>query len=154
MQIGDVKSAKALWEAIKERYIGVDHVKEVQLQTLNAKFDRLKMLESKSIDSYVGKLSGITSKSEALGETIEESKLLKKFLKTLPRLEFIQIVSSLEQVLDLKTIWFEDVVSRLKAYEERIGEEEGNGDGQAKVLFTRSSDGDGGLVSGGGGLMG
>ena len=84
MQIGDVDSAKALWDAIKTRYIGADYVKEARLQTLNAEFDRLKMQESETIDSYAGKLSGIASKSAALGETIDESKLVKKFLKTLP----------------------------------------------------------------------
>ncbi|XP_023750922.1 uncharacterized protein LOC111899299 [Lactuca sativa] len=138
MQIGDVESAKGLWEAIRERYVGVDRVREARLQTLNAEFDRLKMQESETIDSYAGKLSGIASKSAALGETIDESKLVKKFLKTLPRSKFIQIVASLEQVLDLKSVGFEDVVGRLKAYEERIKEEEDDGGGQARVMLTKS----------------
>ena len=33
MQIRDIESANALWEAIKTRYIGVDRVKEAWLQT-------------------------------------------------------------------------------------------------------------------------
>ncbi|XP_023755309.1 uncharacterized protein LOC111903783 [Lactuca sativa] len=139
MQIGDVEFAKRLWEAIKARYIGDDHVKEARLQTLNAEFDRLKMHESESIDSYAGKLSGIASKSAALGKTSEESKLIKKFLKTLPRSKFIQIVASLEQVLDLKMVGFEDVIGRLKAYEERIREEDISEADQSKVLFAKKS---------------
>ena len=128
-------------------------MKEARLQTLMTDFDRLKMTESESIDSYAGKLSGIISKSTALGETIDESKLVKKFLKTLPRSKFIQIVASLEQVLDLKRIGFEDVVGRLKAYEERIREDDGGEDGVKVMFASRSTDdwsGGGGSGSSGG----
>ncbi|XP_023758230.1 uncharacterized protein LOC111906692 [Lactuca sativa] len=148
MQIGDVESAKGLWEAIKARYIGDDRVREARLQTLNAEFDRLKMMESETIDAYAGKLSGIASKSATLGEVIDESKLVKKFLKTLPRSKFIHIVASLEQVLDLKSVGFEDVVGRLKAYEERIKEEEDDGGSQVRVILRKSA------LSGGGGSLG
>ena len=89
-----------------------------------AEFDRLKMKDEDSIDTFVGKLSEISSKSASLGEIIEEPKLVKKFLKSLPRKKYIHIVASLEQVLDLNTTSFEDIVGRLKAYEERVSEEE------------------------------
>ena len=135
MQIGEQDSAKKLWEAIRTRNMGADRVKEARLQTLMSEFDRLKMLESETIDSFAGKLSGIASKSAALGESIEESKLVMKFLKSVPR-NFIHIVASLEQVLDLKTIGFEDIVGRLKAYEERIREDETSGEGQTRALFV------------------
>ncbi|XP_042755735.1 uncharacterized protein LOC122196652 [Lactuca sativa] len=156
MQIGDVESAKGLWESIKARYVGADRVKEARLQTLNAEFDRLKMQESETIDSYAGKLSGIASKSAALGETIDESKLVKKFLKTLPRSKFNQIVASLEQVLDLKLVGFEDVVGQVKAYEESIKEEEDDGgEDHASVMLTKSaSSGNGGSFVFHGGMTG
>ena len=109
MQIGDVDEAKTLWESIKTRYVGADIVKEARLQTLNTDFDRLRMSESESIDSFAGKLSGLASKSASLGEQIEESKLVKKMMKVVPR-RYIQLVASLEQVLDLKTVGFDDVV--------------------------------------------
>ncbi|KAG7537322.1 hypothetical protein ISN44_As13g012230 [Arabidopsis suecica] len=40
-----------------------------------------------------------------------------------PRTKFIHIVASLEQVLDLKRMGFEDIVGRLLEYEERVGKE-------------------------------
>lgn len=135
MQIADVESSKVLWDVIKARHVGAERVKETRLQTLIIEFDRLKMSKSESIDTYVGKLSEIASKSTVLGEVIDESKLVKKFLKTLPRSKFVHIVASLEQVLDLKTIRFEDVVGLLKAYEERIMEDEIVGEDQPQVLF-------------------
>lgn len=83
-----------------------------------AEFDRIKMKDSDKIDDFAGKLSKISSKSAALGANIEESKLVKKFLKCLPRKKYIHMVASLEQVLDLNTTSFEDIIGHLKAYEE------------------------------------
>lgn len=124
LQVGDLDTSKAVWEAIKARHVGAERVKEARLQTLMAEFDRLKMKEIDTIDCFVGKLTEISSKSASLGETIEEPKLVKKFLKSLPRKRYIHIIAALEQVLDLNTTSFEDIVGRLKAYEERIGEED------------------------------
>ncbi|XP_076949352.1 uncharacterized protein LOC143621973 [Bidens hawaiensis] len=123
MQVGNQETTKDPWGAIKSRHLGADRVREARLQTLTTEFDNLKMRDSESIDDFAGKLSSLASKSTALGEEIEETKMVKKFLKALPRSKYIQIVASLEQVLDLNKTGFEDVVGRLKAYEERIREE-------------------------------
>ena len=141
MQIGDVKSSKALWEAIKSRHVGADRVKEARLQTLMADFDRLKMSESESLETFIVKLSGIASKAATLGDSIDEPKMVKKFLKSLLTTKFIHIVASLEQVLDLKTVDFKDVVGRLKVYEEMIREEDNGENDQSKVLFVKNSSG-------------
>ncbi|GJX22081.1 hypothetical protein Tco_0226526 [Tanacetum coccineum] len=98
---------------------GAGRVKDARLQTLITKFKNMKMSDNDTIDAYAAKLSGIASKSATLGEVISEHKLVKKFLTSLPR-HFVHIVAYLEQVLDLKTTGFEDVVGRLKAYEERV----------------------------------
>ena len=124
LQVGELENAKQVWEAIKTRHVGAERVREARLQTLMAEFERLKMKESESIDDFGGKLSELASKSASLGVTIEETKLVKKFLMSLPRKKYIHIVASLEQVLDLNTTGYEDILGRLKAYEERICEEE------------------------------
>jgi len=100
LQLGDIETAKKVWDAIKARHLGADRVREARLQTLKSEFDRLKMKETESIDDFVCKLSEISSKSASLGENIDESKLVKKFLSSLPRKKYIHIVASLEQVLD------------------------------------------------------
>ncbi|XP_076922505.1 uncharacterized protein LOC143584309 [Bidens hawaiensis] len=100
-------------------------------------FDNMKMNESDSIDNFAGKLSSIASKSAALGEVIDEARLVKKFLKSLPRSKYIQMVASLEQMLDINKTGFEDVVGRLRAYKERIREEEIQGGDQSKLLFGK-----------------
>lgn len=138
LQVGDLDNAKKVWEAIKARHMGADRVKEARLQTLLAEFDRLKMKDNDTIDNFVGKISEIASKSSALGENIEETKLVKKCLSSLPRKKYIHIVASLEQVLDLKTTSFEDIIGRLKAYEERVcdEEEEDVQENQSKLMYA------------------
>ena len=138
LQVGDIDTTKGVWDAIKARHVGAERVKEARLQTLMADFDRLKMKDEDTIDSFAGKLSEISSKSAFLGEIIEEPKLVKKFLKILPRKKFIHIVASLEQVLDLNTTSFEDIVGRLKAYEERVTKEEEATDGSEKLMYANS----------------
>ena len=136
LQVGELETAKKVWEAIKTRHVGAERVKEARLQTLMTEFDRLKMKDSESIDDFGGKLSELASKSAALGVTIEEAKLVKKFLMSLPRKKYIHIVASLEQVLDLNITSFEDILGRLKAYEERIAEEEEVNEDQSKLMYV------------------
>lgn len=138
LQVGELKTANKVWEAIKARHVGAERVKEAGLQTLLSEFDRLVMKDTEKIDDFTGKLAEISSKSAALGEEIEEPKLVKKFLKSLPRRKFIHIVASLEQVLDLKTTSFEDIVGRLKAYEERVAEDEETQEDQGKLMYTNT----------------
>ncbi|GKA74913.1 retrovirus-related pol polyprotein from transposon TNT 1-94 [Tanacetum coccineum] len=110
LQIGNLKIRKEMWEAIKTH--------------------------NDSVDAYAAKLSGIASKSATLGEVMSEHKLVKKFLTSLPR-RFVHIVAALEKVLDLKTMGFEDVVGRLKAYEERVKQEDKANNSQEKLLYAR-----------------
>ena len=74
------------------------------------------MNDTDSIDIFTGKISKLASKSAVLGQAMEEPKLVKKFLNSLPRRKYIHIIASLEQVLNLNKMSFEDIVGRLKAY--------------------------------------
>lgn len=123
LQVGNLDTAKTVWDAIQVRHVGAKRVREARLQTLMADFDKLKMKEEDSIDTFIGKLTEISSKSASLGEIIE------------PRKKYIHMVASLEQVLDLNTTSFEDIVGRLKAYEE----EEEHNDDHGKLMYASES---------------
>lgn len=77
LQVGELNTAKKVWEAIKTRHVGAERVREARLQTLMSEFERLKMKDTEKIDDFSGKLSEIASKSAALGVNIEEPKLVK-----------------------------------------------------------------------------
>ncbi|KNA13233.1 hypothetical protein SOVF_118190, partial [Spinacia oleracea] len=138
LQTGELNTAKEVWAAIKARHVGADRVKEARLMTLRAEFDKLKMKDTDKVDDFVGKLSEITSKSAALGEEIEGPKVVQKFLSSLPRKKFIHIVAALEQVLNLKTTSFEDIVGRIKAFEERVADDEEAQEEQSKLMYANN----------------
>ena len=138
LQVGELDTAKKVWEAIRARYVGAERVREARLQTLMNEFDRLKMKETETIDDFSGKLAEISSKSAALGVSMEEPKLVKKFLSCLPRKKYIHIVASLEQVLDLNDTSFEDIIGRLKVYEERVLEDEEPQEDTSKLMYSSS----------------
>lgn len=139
LQVGSLGSAKKVWEAIKTRHVGVEWVREARLHTLMLEFDRVKMKDTDKIDDFVGKISEIASKAAALGTTIENIKLVKKLLGSLPNKKFLYMVASLEQQLDLKTTSFEEVIGRLKTFEERISvEEEDTQESQNKLMYSNT----------------
>ncbi|GJU13674.1 hypothetical protein Tco_1136070 [Tanacetum coccineum] len=111
-----------MWEAIKTHNLRANCMKEARLQTLITEFENLKMLDDGTIDEYDAKLSGIASKSATLGEVMSEHKLVKKFLTSLPR-RFVHIMAALEQVLDLKTTGFEDVIPLIGILTQAEGED-------------------------------
>ncbi|KAG7599886.1 Zinc finger CCHC-type [Arabidopsis suecica] len=138
LQVGKLNTAKKIWDAIKSRNLGADRVKDARLQTLMGEFERIRMKETDKIDDFAGKLSELSTKAADLGNNFEEPKLVKKFLNSLPRKKYIHIIAALEQVLDLNATSFEDIVGRLKAYEERICDEEDNQDDQSKLMYASS----------------
>ncbi|XP_024006609.1 uncharacterized protein LOC112083110 [Eutrema salsugineum] len=112
LQLGELDTTKKVWEAIKTRYVRAERVKEARLQTLMAEFDRLKMKESENIDDLS---------------------------RSLPR-KYIYIVAFLEQVLDLNTSSFEDIIGRLKVYEEKIFEEDEAQEDSTKLMYANTED--------------
>ncbi|XP_076956912.1 uncharacterized protein LOC143632230 [Bidens hawaiensis] len=118
LQIGNFKLAKEMWDAIKSRYMGAERVKDARLHMLIREFDGLMMKETETIDVYASRITTISSKATTLGQPYEERRLVQKFFTSLPS-RFIQVVASFEQVLDLKTVGFEDVVGRFHA--NRVG---------------------------------
>ncbi|KAJ0788960.1 hypothetical protein HanPI659440_Chr05g0197981 [Helianthus annuus] len=71
LQIWNNDSAKELWEVVKSRNKGAEHVKEARLQTLMSEFEGLKMKEPSTIAGFAGKISGIASRSASLGTMIK-----------------------------------------------------------------------------------
>ncbi|KAJ0919488.1 putative transcription factor interactor and regulator CCHC(Zn) family [Helianthus annuus] len=138
LQVGNLKTAKEMWDALKARHLGADRVREARLQTLMSEFEALKMKDSSTMDEFSSQLTRMSSKAASLGSIIEEQRIVKKFLSGLPR-RFIHMVASVEQLGDLKTVAFDDVVGRIKAYEERIKDEKllsDNQGTQTKLMFN------------------
>ncbi|KAL4385163.1 hypothetical protein GQ457_15G023990 [Hibiscus cannabinus] len=118
LQIAKKKTTKEIWESIKTRYLGSERVKKARVQTLRNEFDALRMKETETIGEFTGKLSAMTSKYSTLYVALEDSSLVKKLLESVPD-KYFHVVAGIEQFHDLETMPFEDVIGRMKAYEER-----------------------------------
>lgn len=70
------------------------------------------------MDDFAVKLDTIVNRIRGLGEKVEDSNVVRKFIRAAPA-KFLKIVSTLEQFGDFKTMTVEEVIGRLKAHEER-----------------------------------
>ncbi|KAD3337626.1 hypothetical protein E3N88_33146 [Mikania micrantha] len=84
-------------------------------------------------------LSGIVTKFKSLGSNLEDEVVVRKLLNSALK-KFLQIVASIEQYSDLETMSFEEVVGRLKAYEERITDLDEKEIDQEKLLMAKGEE--------------
>ncbi|XP_023007609.1 glycine-rich cell wall structural protein 1.0-like [Cucurbita maxima] len=77
------------------------------------------MKDSESIDRFFMKLTMIVSGVCSLRGVVEETSVVKKFLRAVPP-RFMQIVASIEQFDDLKNMSVEKAIGHLKVHEERL----------------------------------
>nr|GEV25017.1 zinc finger, CCHC-type [Tanacetum cinerariifolium] len=97
----------------------------------------LHMKEDETIDTFTTKLTTLVNKAASLGHTMEDGTLVCKLLNAVPD-RYLQIVASIEQYSDLSEMTLEEVIGRLKTYEERIKYKKGKQvDNQEKLMFTR-----------------
>ncbi|GJR63601.1 hypothetical protein Tco_1505763 [Tanacetum coccineum] len=95
------------------------------------------MKEDESIDSFTGKLMSIITKAATCGLTFDEQTKVRKVLNAVPD-KFLPIVATIEMIVDFKTVKLEEIVGKLKTYEERIKFRKGSQeDNSEKLLFTR-----------------
>lgn len=102
---------------MKVMFMGADRVWKIRVQTLKAEFEALNVKEPEDVDEFTVKVSYIMSTMCALGDTVEESYVVKKLLRTVAS-KFLLIASTFEHFGDLNVMTFKEVVGRLKAQEE------------------------------------
>jgi hypothetical protein len=117
-------SAKAAWELLVLRNVGVDRVRKAKVSTLKREFDSLTFEAGESIDDFGTRLSRITNQLAVLGFEYKEEEIVRRFLVALPP-KFEQIVTSIETLCDLDMITVDELIGRLKPSEERINRNNG-----------------------------
>ena len=65
-------------------YEGTKKVKNTKLQMLTTWFEELKISEDESFDSFYSKLNEVVIGKFNLGEKTEDSKIVRKILRSLP----------------------------------------------------------------------
>ena len=96
-------------------YEGTKKVKDTKLQMLTTQFEELKMSEDESFDSFYSKLNEVVIGKFNLGEKMEDSKVVRKILRSLPE-NFRAKVMTIEESKDLDDIKVQELVGSLKTY--------------------------------------
>ena len=118
LQVAAKKTAAEVWTSLKTRFVGADRVREARLSTLRDDFDRLIMADGEALDVYAGKISGMAARYANLGATLGDANMVKKLLDTVPD-DLYTAVAGIEQFCDLEKVCFDEVLGRLKAFQER-----------------------------------
>ena len=79
-RISHITVAKEAWEILETTYEGTKNVKDTKLQMLTTWFEKLKMSEDESFDSFYSKLNEVVVSKFNLGEKTEDSKIVRKIL--------------------------------------------------------------------------
>ena len=97
-------------------YEGTKKVKDTKLQMLTTRFEELKMSEDESFDSFYSKLNEVIVSKFNLGEKTENSKIVRKILRSLPE-SFRAKVTVIEKSKDLDDIKVQKLIGSLQTYE-------------------------------------
>ena len=91
-------------------------MKDNKLQMLTTHFEELKMSKDESFDSFYGKLNEVVIGKFNLGEKMENSKIVRKILRSLLK-SFRAKVTAIEESKDLDEIKIQELISSLQTYE-------------------------------------
>ena len=120
VKVMQLNTTKEIWEKIILSYEGDAKLKSAKLQTLRIQYENLKMHNEESIASFFLHLDDIVNRMRNLGETITDSTLVEKVLRSLTA-KFDSKVSSLEEKQDLKNLTVVQLHGILTACEMRKG---------------------------------
>ncbi|CAJ2664799.1 unnamed protein product [Trifolium pratense] len=143
-RIMTLKSAKAIWDFLKQEYEGNEKIKGMQVLNLIREFEMQRMKESETIKEYSDKLLSIVNNVRLLGTEFSDTRIVQKILVTVPE-RFESTISSLENSKDLSTITLSELVYALQAQEQRrLMREEGTIEGalQAKLKLNQGHKGE------------
>ena len=87
-----------------------------KLQRLTSSFEEIRMEEDETFDEFYAKLKDIVNFSFNLGESITESKIVRKILKSLPK-RFYAKITVIEEVKDIDQLPLTELVGNLQTYE-------------------------------------
>jgi hypothetical protein len=121
-KVAHCKSAKEIWDKLRNIYEGNSKVKATKLQTYKGRFEQLKMKEDENIAAYFLRVDKTVNAIFGLGEEIKESVIVQKVLISLP-MRFDPKISTLEERADLNTISMDELHGMFTAYEMRTEQE-------------------------------
>ncbi|XP_059280984.1 uncharacterized protein LOC132034611 [Lycium ferocissimum] len=113
-----LKTAKEIWDYLKEEYTGNERIRGMKVLNLIREFELQKIKESETVKEYLDRLLGIVNKVRLLGTKFKDSRIVEKTLVTV--LERYEVsITTLKNTKDLSEITLAELLNTLKAQEQR-----------------------------------
>ena len=115
-RISNVEVAHTAWNILQTVHEGTKAVKINKLQQLTSRFESIRMSDDETFDEIYAKLNDIVNSAFNLGEVYDQSKVVRKILRSLIedfRSKFTAIIES----KDVDTIAIDELVGSSQSYE-------------------------------------
>ena len=113
------KNSKEVWDILKTAYQGMEKVRTTKLQMLMRYFETLYIKEFDNIDSLFTHVIGLVTQIRSHGVTLEETRIVEKFFRSLPS-RFDAIVVAIEETKDLSQFSVDELCASLMSHEQRL----------------------------------
>ncbi|GAU31045.1 hypothetical protein TSUD_214810 [Trifolium subterraneum] len=113
------ETSRDIWESMRQKYQGSNKVKRAQLQALRKEFEMLHMKDNESVDAFFSRTLAITSKMTAHGETMTQTIVVEKVLRSMSS-RFNYVVCSIEEAHDATTLTIDELQASLLVHERRM----------------------------------
>ena len=110
--MSSIEVVKEAWTILETTYEGTNVVKIVKLQRLISSFEEIRMKEDETFNEFYAKLKDIITSAFNLGESIVESKIVRKILRSLPKRFHAKIIA-IKEVKDIDQIPLTELVRNL-----------------------------------------
>ena len=111
-RISHITVAQEAWQILETTYEGTKKVKDTKLQMLTTRFEELRMNEDESFNSFYSKLNEVVIGKFNLREKMEDSKVVRKILCSLPK-SFHAKVTAIKESKDLDEIKVQELIGSL-----------------------------------------
>ena len=112
-------TVKQAWDAVKHLRIGDERARDASAQQLRREFGALSFKEGETVSDFGVRISTLAANLRSLGDNIQDAEVVKKLLQVVPE-KLTQAAVSLEMFLDLNRVSIEEVIGRLRVFEERL----------------------------------
>lgn len=109
-------TTKEIWDSLKIKHQGSTKVKKAQLLALRREFELLGMKEEEGVKEYVERTLTIANKMKAHGDTIDESGVVEKVLRSMSS-KFGYVVCSILEAHDISTLSVDELQASLLVHE-------------------------------------
>ncbi|XP_066395748.1 uncharacterized protein [Miscanthus floridulus] len=110
--------AMEAWETIKSLRIDDERACGASAQQLRREFNSISFKEGETVSEFGLRIDTLATNLRTLGDEITDSEVVKKLLQVVSE-SLNQAAVSIEMFMDLNTAKVEDVIGRLRVFEER-----------------------------------